>query len=132
VGYSLPCLNVVKAARLSGLGSKKIKERDMPQFVMTYLGGNPPSTPEEGQKHFAEYQQWLGSLGDAAVSPMNPFKNTHVVKPDGSVTQGSGVAMTGYTIVEADDMEAALEMAKSCPFLGIDGTLEVSELVQMG
>lgn len=104
----------------------------MPQFVMTYLGGNPPATPEEGKKHFAEYQQWLGSLGDAAVSPMNPFKNTHVVKPDGSVSQGSSIAMTGYTIVEASDMDAALEMAKGCPFLAIDGTLEVSELVQMG
>lgn len=104
----------------------------MPQFVMTYLGGDTPSTPEEGQKHFAKYQEWLGSLGAAAVSPMNPFKDTHVLKAGGSVTQGSSVAMTGYTIVEADNMDAALEMAKSCPFLEINGTLEVSELVKMG
>jgi hypothetical protein len=104
----------------------------MPQFVMTYLGGDHPKTPEEGQQHFAKYQEWLGSLGAAAVSPMNPFKNTHVLSPDGSVSQGSGIGMTGYTIVEAADMDAALEMAKACPFLEINGTLEVSELVQMG
>ena len=45
------------------------EESPMPQFVVVYLGGNPPSSPEEGQKHFAEYMQWLGSLGAAAVSP---------------------------------------------------------------
>jgi hypothetical protein len=28
-------------------------------------------------------------------------------------------------------MEAALEMAKACPFLDIGGSLEVSELMQM-
>jgi hypothetical protein len=39
--------------------------------------------------------------------------------------------MSGYTIVEADSMDAALEMAKSCPFLDINGSLEVSELMQM-
>jgi hypothetical protein len=39
--------------------------------------------------------------------------------------------MSGYTIVEADSIEAALSMAKACPFLEIGGSLEVSELVEM-
>jgi hypothetical protein len=37
----------------------------------------------------------------------------------------------GYTIVEADSMEAALAMARACPFLDIGGSLEVSELMEM-
>ena len=104
----------------------------MAQFMMTYLGGNHPATPEEGQQHFAKYQAWLADLGEAAVSPMNPLKDTCVVNPDGSVSDGGQTGMSGYTIVEAESLEAALEMAKSCPFLTIDGSLEVSELVQMG
>ena len=103
----------------------------MPKYVMVYLGGNHPSSQEEGQKHFAKYKEWLGSLGDAVVSPANPLKDTSTVSPDGSVASGSTTSMSGYTIVEADSMEAALDMAKSCPFLDIEGTLEVSELVQM-
>jgi hypothetical protein len=103
----------------------------MPQYVLAYLGGNQPSSPEEGQQHFAKYQQWLASLGDSAVSPANPFKDTHTINPDGAVTTGSTTSMSGYTIIEADSMEAALEMAKACPFLEIGGSLEVSELVQM-
>lgn len=39
--------------------------------------------------------------------------------------------MSGYTIVEADSMDAALEMAKACPFLDVNGSLEVSELMKM-
>ncbi len=103
----------------------------MPQYMITYLGGNQPSSPEQGQKHFARYKQWLASLGDAAVSPMNPLKGTSTVEADGSVTAGGKTTMSGYTIVAADSMEAALEMARACPFLDIGGSLEVSEMVQM-
>lgn len=104
----------------------------MPKYVMVYIGGKQPSSPEEGQKHFAKYMEWLKSLGDAAVSPMNPLKDTQTVAPDGSVSSGGVSSMNGYTIVEAESMEAALEMAKECPFLDVNGTLEVSELVDMG
>ena len=103
----------------------------MSQYIITYLGGNQPSTPEDGQKHFAKYKEWLSSLGESAVSPANPLKNTKTINPDGSVTDGSTTSMSGYTIVEADSIEAALDMAKGCPFLDIGGSLEVSELVQM-
>lgn len=39
--------------------------------------------------------------------------------------------MSGYTTIEAESIEQALEIAKRCPFLEIEGTLEVSEVVQM-
>jgi len=103
----------------------------MAQYVIVYIGGNQPSTPEEGKQHFAKYQEWLTSLGDSAVSPMNPLKNTNTVNPDGTVTYGSKTTMSGYTIIEAESMDAALETAKACPFLDIEGSLEVSELMQM-
>ena len=103
----------------------------MAQYVIVYLGGDKPSSPEEGKAHFAKYMEWIQGLGDAAVSPMNPLKGTTTIAPDGSASEGAGSTMSGYTIVEAESMDAALEMARACPFLGINGTLEVSELVQM-
>ncbi|MEM7207523.1 MAG: YciI family protein [Pseudomonadota bacterium] len=103
----------------------------MPQFAFVYIGGDHPSSPEEGQKHFAKYQEWLGSLGEAAISPMNPLKDSQTISPSGDVTEGSSVGMSGYTIVEAGSLDAAVEMAKACPFLEINGTLEVSEIIQM-
>ncbi len=103
----------------------------MPQYIITYIGGNPPATPEEGERHKAEYMQWLDSLGEAVVSPANPFKNTHTVKPDGTVASESKTAMSGYTLIQAESMDAALTIARACPFLESGGSLEVSELIQM-
>jgi hypothetical protein len=103
----------------------------MPRYMITYLGGDQPSSPEEGKKHFAKYKEWLSSLGDSAVSPANPLKNTYTINSDGTVTPGGTTTMSGYTIIEMDSMEAALLIAKDCPFLNIGGSLEVSELMQM-
>ena len=103
----------------------------MPQYMITYLGGEPPATPEEGKQNFAKYQAWLASLGEAVVSPANPLKNTHTVNADASVEVGGATTMSGFSIVQAESIEAALAMAKACPFLDVGGRLEVSELVQM-
>jgi len=103
----------------------------MPQYIIVYLGGNQPSDPEESKQNYAKYKEWLASLGDSAVSPANPFKNTSTVNRDGSVTAGSSTKMSGYTIIETETMEKALEIARACPFLEIGGSLEVSELVKM-
>ncbi len=103
----------------------------MAQYIIFYLGGDQPSSPEEGRQHFAKYKQWLDSLGDSVISPMNPIKDTSTVNSDGTVTTGSATTMSGYTIIEAETIDAVLEMAKVCPFLDIGGSLEVSELVQM-
>ena len=103
----------------------------MSRYIITYLGGNQPSSPEEGKQHMAKYRDWLTSLGDSAVSPANPFKNTHRVNSDGSVSTKSLTSMSGFTIIEVDSMDAALSVAKACPFLDVGGSLEVSELMKM-
>ena len=103
----------------------------MPQYMIIYLGGEQPSSLEESKQHKSKYMAWLSSLGDSAVSPANPIKNTSVVNSDGTVTLGSTTSMSGFSIIETDSMEAALLIAKSCPFLEIGGSLEVSKLTKM-
>jgi hypothetical protein len=103
----------------------------MPQFILVYLGGELPANPADGQKHFQRYQQWLDSLGDAVISPAIPFRDTHVVRPDGAVSPGTTSAMSGLSIIRMDSLEEALAAARSCPFLEINGTLEVSEMIEM-
>ena len=106
-------------------------KQDMKEFVLVYVGGNPPATPEEGQAHFQKYMAWLNDLGDAAVSPANPLMNTKTVGPDGAISDNGSTGISGYTIVSAESMDAALAIAQSCPFLAIGGSLEVSERGQM-
>ena len=103
----------------------------MPQFSISYFGGEQPSSPEEGRAQFAKYQQWLSEMGDAVISPMNPFKDATTILADGSASKGSASGMSGYTIIDVDSIETAIEHAKACPFLSINGTLEVAELVEI-
>jgi len=103
----------------------------MPQFMITYLGTPQPASPEEGQQHMAKYKEWLAALGDSAVSPANPLKNTKTINPDGSVETGGSTAMSGFTIIAAESEEEALSVAKACPYLEIGGSLEVSEVMKM-
>ena len=103
----------------------------MPKYIFVYLGGNHPENPQEGQKHFEKYQAWLSALGEQVVSPAIPFKDTHTVHPNGSAESGTTTLMSGMSILEFASMQEALEAAKACPFREINGTLEVSEMVEM-
>ena len=57
----------------------------MSQYIIVYLGGDQPSSPEEGKRHMSKYIAWLSSLGDSVVSPANPLKNTSTVNSDGTL-----------------------------------------------
>ena len=103
----------------------------MPQYLITYFGGEKPSSPEEGNQQMSKFGAWISSLGSSAVSPANPLKNTNTVNSDGSVTNSGTSSMSGFTIIEVDTLDAALSIAKECPFLEIGGSLEVSEIMQM-
>ncbi|MDH5444983.1 MAG: YciI family protein [Gammaproteobacteria bacterium] len=103
----------------------------MKQFVIVYLGGSQPSNPEEANQHFEKYMQWLTSLGESVVIPTIPLKDTTTVSSDGTISEGGSSAMSGFTIIKAESMEAALSVAQACPFLEIGGSLEVSEFMQM-
>ena len=101
----------------------------MPQYVLAYLGGDKPSSPEEGAKHMAKWQAWIGGLGEAIINPGMPLSGTQSVSLAG--VSPSSSTMSGLTIVEAGSIDAAIAMAKSSPFLEIDGTIDVSEVRQM-
>ncbi len=103
----------------------------MNRYMMVYLGGSQPTNPEEGKMHFEKYREWLNSLGDSLISPANPLKDTTTITPDGTVAPGSVTEMSGFTVLQANSLEAVVEMGRTCPFLEIGGTLEISELMQM-
>lgn len=103
----------------------------MKQFVLVYLGGNQPASQEEASQHFEKYMQWLSSLGDSVVIPTIPLKDTLTISPDGKVQEGGSSAMSGFTIIKAESIDAALQIAQACPFLEIGGSLEVSEMMEM-
>ena len=102
----------------------------MSNYILAYHGGKKPESPEAGAEHKAEWMAWVGGLGDAMVNPGTPLGKSKTVSSDGVSDDGGSNPLMGYSIVKADSMDAALEIAKGCPFLDM-GTIEVAEMMEM-
>jgi hypothetical protein len=103
----------------------------MPNFIIAYHGGEKPETKEAGAAQMAKWKAWVDDLGDACVNPGTPLGQSRIVSAVGISDDGGPNPMSGFSVVMAADIDAALEMAKRCPFLDIGGTLEVAEMMEM-
>ena len=79
----------------------------------------------------AKWKAWIGGLGDAVVNPGTPLGKSKTVSSAGASDDGGSNPISGFSVVNADSMDAALEMAKECPTLEIGGTIEVAEMLEM-
>ena len=102
----------------------------MARYIFAYHGGKMPETPEEGQKVMAAWRSWLEGLGSAVVDGGNPAGMSKTVSAGGVEDGGGSNPISGYSLVEADGIDAACEMAKGCPILD-HGTVEVAEAMDM-
>jgi|SRR5687767_9027351 len=119
----------------------------MADFLLVYQGGDPKwmqnRTPEQIQASMQKWGEWFKRL-EASGNLRNPGAP---LAPSGVVLRnnGSGIqtdtAMAevheligGYSVISADTLEQATELAKSAPFLGNnpDGRVMVREILQMG
>lgn len=105
----------------------------MSKFVFAYHGGSDmPESASEQATIMEAWGQWFGALGTAVVDGGAPIGAARTVAPDGSATAGGGTnPLTGYSVVEADDLAAATEMARGCPVLANGGSVEVAETIDM-
>lgn len=103
----------------------------MPKFVFAYHGQPEFETPEDGKNHMAEWEDWSSSLGAAVIDPGMPVSKSWTVTPKGVEDNGGSNPLSGISIIEADSIEAAIEMAKPCPHVKRGGTIEVAEAMDM-
>ena len=103
----------------------------MPKYLLTYHGSPDFTGPEEGQDHMIKWREWSAGLGDAVVDPGMPVGPSKTITPTGVVDNGGSNPVSGITILQADSIEAAIELARDCPHLRDTGTIEVSEALEM-
>ena len=100
----------------------------MSKFVFIY---HAPMTPAEATPPTAEQMEavmgawnaWAGKVGDGMVDFGTPLTGGVRVTTDG--TSPSTREVAGYSIIEANDFDAALELAKSHPHLNMPGGCEI-------
>ena len=93
---------------------------------MTPADATPPS-PEEMEAVMGEWNAWAGKVGDRMVDFGTPLAGGTRVTTEG--TSPSTREVAGYSIIEADSLDDALDLARNHPHLNMPGgcTIEVHE-----
>ena len=105
----------------------------MPNYMIIYKGeatDMADMTPEQGQEVMAKWGAWMEKIGPALVDIGTPFGPGSSVIDDGS--DGTAASLTGYSIIEAANMDAAKAMVDGHPYLsGSNGEYAVDIYEQM-
>ena len=92
----------------------------MPSFVFTYrTQPDTARTPEST----AAWRSWFDTMGDHLADLGKPGIESAAVG-----NCGPGTRLGGYSLITADDLDAALTVAKGCPGLTRGGGVEVAQL----
>jgi hypothetical protein len=110
---------------------------NMAKFLFIYRGASEAAakmTPDEAQQHMQKWEKWIGEgiqkgwmldPGDG-LTPETRLLSGKVVT-DGPFVESKEI-VGGFSIVQADSIDAAAQLAKGCPGLSIGGTVEVRRL----
>ncbi|MRX43965.1 YciI family protein [Agromyces kandeliae] len=90
---------------------------------MTPADATPP-TDEQTAAVMGEWMDWAAKVGDDMVDFGTPLAEGVRVSSDGS-TAPSTREVSGYTVIDAADMDAALALAKEHPHLKMPGGCEI-------
>ncbi len=110
----------------------------MANFMFIYRGGNDDyqkMTPDQMQQMMQKWTNWIGEAfqkgwmfdaGDALTMEVR-MVNAKKVVTDGPFVETKEI-VGGYSLVKADNIDAAAELAKGCPALLTGGRVEVRAL----
>ncbi len=108
----------------------------MSKFIYLYKGPATPMdqfTQEQSDAQMAAWGTWMERTGPALLDMGSPFAPARTAVVDNG-TEAAASDLNGYSIVEAEDLQAAKALADGHPFL-TDGngkfTLEIFELAGM-
>jgi hypothetical protein len=110
----------------------------MAKFLFIYRRGSDAAdrmTPEQMQQQMQKWQTWIGEAlqkgwmldpGDGLTQD-GRVVNAKKVVMDGPFVESKEI-VGGYSIVQAASLEAAADLAKGCPALLVNGSVEVRPL----
>lgn len=112
----------------------------MSEYLLIFRGGDTAraaehQSPEKWQAHMQKWMEWMGALTQqekfVGAQPLksqgNVVSGTNKVVTDGPFVEGKEM-VGGYLICKAKDLKEATEIAKRCPVLEHDGSVEIREI----
>ena len=97
----------------------------MQEFMLLMKGDDSNDiTPDEMQKRMQDYRAWMeGIMGDDKYMAGQPLLPTgkHLIDKETVLTDGPFLEpkeiIGGYIIIKANDIDDAVEIAKTCPLI---------------
>lgn len=111
----------------------------MSEFTYLFRGRDTTASPEQMQKTMEKWVLWFKDLGAKGhlKDPGHPLEhNGKVVKGkqkivnDGPYAEAKDV-VGGYIVIEARDLDHAVELSKGCPILEAGGSVEVRPIQKL-
>ena len=102
----------------------------MAKYLFVYYGGMMADTPAKQKKSMDAWMGWFGKLGKAVVDGGAPTMPGKIVSSSGTKSTGAK-PVTGYSIIQAANLEAAVVMAKGCPSIPEGGQVAIYETLPM-
>ena len=102
----------------------------MAKFFVAYLGGDVPDTPEAQDASMNKWMAWFGSLGSAVDQMGSPFGESTALGA-GRASGASSSGLTGYSVLEAEDLDAAAALVAGCPIFDNLGSIEIFHALMM-
>jgi YCII-related domain len=103
----------------------------MANYLLAYTGGSVPETEEKRGAQMAAWGKWFQDLGAAVVDGGNPVGPSRLISDGGAVSDGAPSGLTGYSVIVADSLDAATELARGCPVFTVGGSVEVYETFEV-
>jgi hypothetical protein len=101
----------------------------MGNYVLAYKGGGMAQTDAEREAAMAAWGGWFDNLGDAVAEAGNPFGASMSLTAGSNGAASSG--LTGYSVLRANSLDAAAELAKGCPILANGGSVDIYETIEV-
>jgi hypothetical protein len=99
----------------------------MADYLLLYSGGSMPETEEEQAAVMQAWTDWFTTLGAAVKDGGNPTSGQAKTIASGGGVSDGGMGVSGYSVITADSLDEAVEMAKGCPVLQGGASVEVHE-----
>jgi hypothetical protein len=104
----------------------------MPTYLLAYHGNSIPKTEAENAELMTKWLDWMDSLGLAIEANNNPVTATRTIHSGGTVSDDGGAnPVVGLSFITADNIDAAVQMARACPHLGAGGSIEIAQLFKV-
>jgi len=105
----------------------------MARFALIYSGDQSIASRDEQDAMLAEWESWYANMGDAIAEVGDPFgASMHITAAGSTPAVGDGgMPASGYTVIDAESIEAAAAACADHPHLSRGGSIHIFAAIDL-